>query len=668
MLLKKKREFENQKGKENIIIQIPSNKKGEQKVKQKFLLPKDLLYKLFLFLKPKEINKLIRTLNHQYMQLINQQFWNFYNRYNPLQFDDLYQKFKFLQERRSKGKLYQVCNRLTDQQFVLRELDTIKANANHNDGYQTSVLREISYLKSLKPHSNIASIIQVKINNHIVQILYEYYPLNLREQLKQTELSIEQIKSLFLQICRGVEYLHQNHILHRNLKPDNIFIVNKLVKISDFGMSRLETFPIIPYTPEDPKERERSNREVKRLWYRAPEMLFRKQYYSCEIDSWSLGCILGEMVLRSPLFSGKTEIEYLFEVFQFLGSPDENDWNSISEDVRIKFPQWKKYSLSINDLNKSEIIDIVQNRKQIYEKLVTLNKILDKNGIDLLQKLLSIKPENRLDITEIIKHPFLNSKSSESTLISYQEPKFKEYLEFQTEINQTMRSTLIDWLIDVCIHFELLDETLHLSIIYIDLVLSIMKINRKNLQLIGVTSLKLADVYNERSKEYFKQENCNAYAYITADEYNEKQIIEMEQQILQILDYNLTYRTPIQFLKIINSTLKISNESSILSYFFCDFFIMGYEQLIIERQLYAICCLLLALNTKNEQINSKKQFQYSEKDITEAFDKFYNVWQFIKLQPQINSLEACMQRHKHLNPRDIQLNIPNLEFITQFLG
>lgn len=44
-------------------------------------------------------------------------------------------------------------------------------------------------------------------------------------------------------------------------------------------------------------------------------MLFRKQYYSCEIDSWSLGCILAELVLRNPLFGGKTEIEYLFEVF-----------------------------------------------------------------------------------------------------------------------------------------------------------------------------------------------------------------------------------------------------------------------------------------------------------------------------------------------------------------
>ncbi|CAK85647.1 unnamed protein product (macronuclear) [Paramecium tetraurelia] len=95
---------------------------------------------------------------------------------------------------------------------------------------------------------------------------------------------------------------------------------------------------------------------------------------------------------------------------------------------------------------------------------------------------------------------------------------------------------------------------------------------------------------------------------------------------------------------------------------------MGNEQLIIERQLYAVCCLLLALYTKNEQINSAQQFQFTEKDVTVSLNRFYNVWQFIKLSPQINSLEACMQRHKHLNPRDIQLNIPNSEFITQFLG
>ncbi|CAK85649.1 unnamed protein product (macronuclear) [Paramecium tetraurelia] len=410
-----KKEFENHKGKENILIQTSSNKKAEYQVKHRLLLPKDLLYKLFLFLTPKEINNLIRTLNHQYLQLINQQFQNYYNRFNTLLFHDLYQKLKFLQERRSKGKLYQVCNRLTGQCFLLRELDTIKAKANHDDGVQTSVLREISYVRSLKCHENIVSIVQVKIKNHIVSILYEYYTLNLREQFKRTNLSIEQIKSLFLQICRGVEYLHQNHILHQNLKPDNIFINKNLVKISDFGMSKMETFPIIPYTPKDPKERERIKEK---------DLIEKKQYYSCEIDT--------EMALRSPLNIYLRYSNFLDHLMKETG---------IQSQAMSKLNS--KYNLYINELKKNEIVDIIQNRKQIYEKLLILNTILGKEGVDLLQKLLCIKPEDRLDIIEIIQHPFLNAVS-QNAQIYYTEPKFKEYLKFQTEINQTMRSTLID--------------------------------------------------------------------------------------------------------------------------------------------------------------------------------------------------------------------------------
>lgn len=67
--------------------------------------------------------------------------------------------------------------------------------------------------------------------------------------------------------------------------------------------------PIIPYTPEDPKDRERSGRESKRLWYRAPELLLRNQIYSTEIDVWSFGCVLAEVALNEPLFTGESEIE-----------------------------------------------------------------------------------------------------------------------------------------------------------------------------------------------------------------------------------------------------------------------------------------------------------------------------------------------------------------------
>ena len=62
------------------------------------------------------------------------------------------------------------------------------------------------------------------------------------------------------------------------------------------------TVPHFQYTPEDPKERDRSGREARRLWYRAPELLFRPESYSFEVDIWAAGCLLAETALNEPLF------------------------------------------------------------------------------------------------------------------------------------------------------------------------------------------------------------------------------------------------------------------------------------------------------------------------------------------------------------------------------
>jgi serine/threonine protein kinase len=97
--------------------------------------------------------------------------------------------------------------------------------------------------------------------------------------------------------------------MHRNLKPENVLITqDHQIKISDFNLSRLVQGSIVPYTPEDPKDRERSGRESKRLWYRAPELLMRKTLYAHEIDVWSFGCLMAEIALGEPLFNGDSEI------------------------------------------------------------------------------------------------------------------------------------------------------------------------------------------------------------------------------------------------------------------------------------------------------------------------------------------------------------------------
>lgn len=63
---------------------------------------------------------------------------------------------------------------------------------------------------------------------------------------------------------------------------------------------------------------------------------------------------------------------------------------------------------------------------------------------------------------------------------------------------------LIDWLIDVSVHFEVSSTTLHFAISFVDRTLSKMKIEKSLLQLVGVTCMKIADVFNEKSKEYYR--------------------------------------------------------------------------------------------------------------------------------------------------------------------
>lgn len=112
--------------------------------------------------------------------------------------------------------------------------------------------------------------------------------------------------------------------MHRNLKPDNIMFTGtdgNLVKLTDFALSRIAVIPHFSYTPEDPKERERSGREARRLWYRPPELLFRKKHYSFEVDIWAMGCLLAELALGEAMFNGESEIEQFFKIFKFTGSP-----------------------------------------------------------------------------------------------------------------------------------------------------------------------------------------------------------------------------------------------------------------------------------------------------------------------------------------------------------
>ena len=91
--------------------------------------------------------------------------------------------------------------------------------------------------------------------------LKDYVRLQSKE--RNQPLSLPVIKNITKQIIVALMFCHSKGLMHRNLKPDNILVSDSgQVKICDFTLSRIGVQKDVAYTPEDPKERERSGREA----------------------------------------------------------------------------------------------------------------------------------------------------------------------------------------------------------------------------------------------------------------------------------------------------------------------------------------------------------------------------------------------------------------------
>jgi serine/threonine protein kinase len=311
---------------------------------------------------------------------------------------------------------------------------------------------------------------------------------------------------------------------------------------------------------------------------------------------WTLGCLLAEIALNEPLFECDTEIELLFRVFAFLGVPESLNAVKGSE-IAPQFPQWTPIQISHAGYSKrsKEFIKLcktlVPSREDVFNRLIRLNAILGSEGMNLLELLLQINPQKRPTAEYILTHPFfrtsisdvmkvkdevnysitsLPSETLKSIWTSYLQneqrlrPK-SDYMKKQTSINEIMRAILIDWLIDVSVHFDLSQETLHYAVMYLDRALSDIVIDKSRLQLLGVTCMKIADVFNENSKEYYRQENAKEYVFITAGEYTEDELLTLEKEILTLMKFQLYSPTVIHFLKLYGNLIQLDERTKILS-------------------------------------------------------------------------------------------------------
>lgn len=113
-------------------------------------------------------------------------------------------------------------------------------------------------------------------------------------------------------------------------------------------------------------------------------------------------------------------------------------------------------------------------------------------------------------------------------------------------LNWTMRAIMVDWLVEVCLEFELSANTLHLAVNYLDRVFSQHHVERSSLQLIGIVCLWIAAKYEDVACP-----TCKDMCSITADTYPPEKLLKTEKLVLQWLDYGLHAPTSCTFVELL---------------------------------------------------------------------------------------------------------------------
>ncbi|KAJ3675440.1 hypothetical protein LUZ60_004482 [Juncus effusus] len=297
------------------------------------------------------------------------------------------------------GVVYRARDKKTGEIVALKKIKMER----EREGFPLTSLREINILLSFH-HSYVVDVKEVVMGSNNLDNIFmvmEYMEHDLKgvmETMKQPY-SQSEVKCLMLQLLEGVKYLHDNWVIHRDLKTSNLLLNNSgELKICDFGMARQYGSPLKPYT-----------QLVVTLWYRAPELLLGAKEYSTAIDMWSVGCIMAELLTKEPLFDGKNEVDQLDKIFKILGKPSEDDWPGYKKlpGSKVRFTQQQPNKLSGNNF-KEKLRLLRSSRGRNPLMMFHSDSTLSQKGFDLLDKLLTYDPEKRIRAEEALEHPWFN--------------------------------------------------------------------------------------------------------------------------------------------------------------------------------------------------------------------------------------------------------------------
>ncbi|OQR97340.1 mitogen-activated protein kinase [Achlya hypogyna] len=270
-------------------------------------------------------------------------------------------------------------------------------------------LREISLMQCLGNHPNIVRIkdMCVNVTDDELYIIMDFMDTDMHRVIQSSQaLSDSHYRYFLHQVLRGVKHMHDNGVLHRDLKPGNILVTKSCqVKIADFGLARSfkkhdkrkprpasagVTKPSGESSGVSEVDWQPMTEHVVTRWYRAPELMLQPDgHYGTGVDMWSIGCIFAEMLGRKAIFPGKNFIHQLTLIFDVIGAPSAVDVK------KMKSAQAQRF---VKSLGKKPKVPF----RTVFPQATP-------EAIDLLERMLTFDPAGRCTVDEALSHPYMQS-------------------------------------------------------------------------------------------------------------------------------------------------------------------------------------------------------------------------------------------------------------------
>ncbi|CAD8120099.1 unnamed protein product [Paramecium sonneborni] len=290
-------------------------------------------------------------------------------------------KFEIIQKlgKGAYGIVWKAIDKKLKQVVALKKV----FDAFHNATDAQRTFREVMFLQELNGHENVVRLLNIMKaeNNKDLYLVFDYMETDLHAVIRANILEEIHKKYIVYQILKALKFIHSGELIHRDLKPSNVLLNSEcLVKVADFGLAR-------SLVQNEDDGMVLLTEYVATRWYRAPEILLGSTKYSKAVDMWSVGCIVGELILGRAIFPGTSSLNQIERIIELLGKPKADELESLESQLAGNI------LASIN----------VSKKKSFAQFFIGASE----EALDLIRRLLCYNPKIRLTAEQALKHRYV---------------------------------------------------------------------------------------------------------------------------------------------------------------------------------------------------------------------------------------------------------------------